>query len=177
MSRTSRVLLLSGDYAERLSALYEAALEAAEHEASESASGARRIGEQSAYTTLRAEHDALREEAERAGTVVVLKALGRKEWRAIKDKHPPRDAAEHGEDVAKADRLAGVNTESVEDDLVYASLVEPEFSSRAAFDEWVDDLSEGEFTTIVNRAWALTNVAMVDPKSLPASLTRSSGES
>jgi hypothetical protein len=64
---------------------------------------------------------------------------------------------------------------SVEDDLVYATVVEPVFTSRGDFDEWAnDDLSEGEFEVLLQAAWELANVGRFDPKSLPASLTRKS---
>ena len=117
----------------------------------------------------------LKEQAEADGLRVVLKAVGRREWRRLKEAHPPR--TEGDAEVVKGDRLAGVNVTTVEDDLVYASLVEPAFDNRAQYDEWADELSEGEFQTILRRAWSLANVAQFDPKSLPASPTRSNGES
>ena len=118
------------------------------------------------YAALKAEADA---DAETKGRVVTLQALGRREWRALKEKHPPRVGDGVDEDTAKGDRLAGVNTSTVEDDLVYAALVRPEFTSRGAFDEWADALSEGEWQVLVQDAWRLVNVASFDPKSLPPS--------
>lgn len=162
MPRTSTILLITGDYAERLDALIDEVREA--ERASDS--GVRRLADGAQLLELRAAYDELRAEAEAAGVKVVLQAIGRREWRRLREKYPPR--TEGPEDVVKTDRLAGVNIEAIEDDLVYESLVEPSFDSRAQFDEWADDLSEGEFQTIAGRAWQLVNVARFDPKSLPA---------
>src|SRR5690606_11689229 len=104
-----------------------------------------------------------------------LEAIGRRAWRELQEKHPPR--TEGDPDTIKSDQMAGVHIKDASDDLVYASLVEPEFSSRAAYDEWADTLSEAEFQTILRRAWELANVSQYDPKSLPASRTRSTGGS
>lgn len=165
MARTDRVILLTGDYSQRLNALYSAAREALEDESP------RTMAEGDPYAELQAEYAELKAEAEAEATVVEMTAIPRPKWRALKAKYPPRD--EGHEDVVKGDLLAGVNTEEVEDDLVYASLTTPEFKSRAAFDEWADTLSEGEWQTIVIKAWELANGARFDPKSLPASRTPS----
>jgi hypothetical protein len=133
----------------------------------------RRMGE-SADADLAAARQAfndLRAEAEADGIRVTLKAIGRKEWREIREKHPPRSGEGVDPEVAKQDRLAGVNADTVEDDLVYAALVAPEFKSRDAFNEWVDELPEGDFQAVLQRAWSMVNVARVDPKSLPVSPT------
>lgn len=166
--RTTTVLLLSGDYADRLDDLYGRA------EQVEQSERPARLGESSEYAAIRAEYEALKAEAEAAATKVSLEAIGRKQWRALKERHPPRKGDDVDEDVRRGDRAAGVNIETVEDDLVYASLVEPKFESRAQYDEWADSLSEAEFQTVLFAAWKLVNVARTDPKSLPASPTRSS---
>lgn len=167
MARTSTILLLTGDYYERLSDLADEAREA-------ELSGGRRVADKARYKAIREEYEALRAEAEDAGVRVTLQSIGRAAWRQIKADHPPR--IDGDESTIKADRIAGVNLETVEDDLLYASVVEPEFKSRAAFDEWADSLSQPEFQTLVNRAWELLTTVRTDPKSLPASPTRSSDE-
>ena len=166
MARTDKVILLTGDYAQRLDALYAQATEALEDETPRTAL------EGDPYQQLVSDYDALKAEATEAATVVEMTAVGRKAWRALCEKHPPRTEGEH-EDVLTGDRLAGVNTNSVEDDLVYASLTAPTFDLRSEFDEWADSLSEGEWQTLVRKAWELANGARFDPKSLPASRTRS----
>lgn len=167
MPRTATVHLLGGDYAERLNALYQAANEARDDD------GPRTMAEAHPYDTLSAEYAALKAEALEAATTVELTAIGRKAWRELKAKHPIRSGEGVPEEDAKSDRRAGVNVETVEDDLVYASITAPSFSTRAAFDEWADRLSEGEWQTLTGKAWELANMARFDPKDLPSSLTRS----
>lgn len=157
-----------GDFPERLDRAYAAAQAALEDESP------RTLLEDDPYTILKAEYDELREESREAsraaGTYVVLREVSRKDWRRIKADHPPR--TEGDPEVVKVDRAAGINTESAEDDLVYAALVEPEFTSRAAFDEWADNLGAGKFATIAGTAYELMVGARRDPKSLPDSPTR-----
>ena len=166
MARTTRVLLLQGDYADRLEALGQAALAARDDKAP------LLEGETHPYDVLNAEYEALKAEAERDAEAqdraVDLRAIGRTKWRELRAKHPARTEG----DGAEGDRLAGVNTESIEDDLVFATVSEPKFISRAAFDEWADELSEGEWQVLVAKSWELANGARLDPKSLPALPTR-----
>lgn len=168
MAQTTTIHLLTGDYPDRLNAAFAAA------KAAEKDDSPLLMGEDHPYDVLSAEYAELKAEAEDAGISVTLTAIGRKGWRQLKVDHPPR--TEGDADTIKADRLAGVNTATVEDDLVFASVSAPEFSSRGAYDEWADSLSEGEFQTILNRAWSLANVAQYDPKSLPVSRTQTSGK-
>lgn len=167
MARTRSLLLLTGDYAERLGALYAAAQAAAKDTDAQPLT----IGEDDPYLTLKAEYETLKAEAEAEGIRVDLAAVGRREWRKLKEAHPPR-LDNPDPEVVKADRLAGVNTDSVEDDLVHASLTFPKLTSRAAYDEWADSLSEGDFQTVLAAAWELANGSRFDPKTLPASPTR-----
>lgn len=161
MPVTKTLHLLTGDYPDRLDQL-EAALNRAEKDAD---GGVPRTAlEGDPVEELSAEFTAMKAEAREAGTTVVLTAVGRKVWRELKAKHPVRSGDDVDPDVAKADRNAGVNTETVEDDLVYESLTAPQFSSRAGFDEWADKLSEGEWQTILVTAWGLANGARLGPK-------------
>ena len=169
MPRTTTVHLLTGDYADRLSALWVAAQEAAKDETPLVST------EVHPFDALKDDYDALKAEALEAGTSVTMTAVGRKKWRELKEKHPARSGEDVDADTAKGDRLAGVNTDAIEDDLVYASLTSPELGSRDAFDEWADGLSEGEWQTLVTRAWELANGVRLDPKELPPLPTRSDG--
>lgn len=169
MAQSTTIHLLTGDYPDRLQTLWAAA------QAAEKDNAPLLAGEEHPYDVLSAEYAALKAEAESEGIAVTLTAVGRKGWRELKQKHPAR--TEGDPEAIKQDRLAGVNADTVEDDLVYASVTSPTFSSRGAYDEWADALSEGEFQTILAKAWSLANVAQHDPKSLPASRTRTSGES
>lgn len=171
-ARTTRTRMFPpGDYNERLSTLW-AAIQAATEDDSP-----RLLTEESALDQLRQEYEALRDEsleaAKAARRFVRMEALGRAEMRSLKAKHPPRTEGADEDDL-KADRAAGLNLQGVEDDLVFASIIEPEFSSRGDYDSWADDLSEGEFDVLLKLAWELANIAQFDPKSLPASPTRKS---
>lgn len=167
MPRTTTVHLLTGDYADRLESLGQAALLALKDDSP------RTTIEAHPYETLRQEYDALKAEAIAAGTTVAMTAVGRKVWRELKEKHPPRTGEDVDAETQRQDRLAGVNADSVGDDLVYASVTSPEFKTRAAFEEWADSLSEGEWNEILGRAWELANGARLDPKDLPALPTTS----
>lgn len=167
MPRTTTVHLLTGDYADRLAAI------GIQAEAALKDTTPLTAAETHPYEALKADYDALKAEALEKATSVTLTAVGRKKWRELKEKHPPRTGEDVDPETARGDRLAGVNTISVEDDLVYASLVSPEFKSRDAFDEWADERSEGEWQVLVARAWELANGARLDPKELPPLPTRS----
>lgn len=178
MAQTSTITFPDGDYPTRLSNAYAAFQEALEDEQNDDRRGPRRVGETPASVRLAAEYNALKAEAEADAhekrRVVTVRALGRSEWRRLKEAHPPRTEADVDAETAKSDRMAGVNIETVEDDLVFAAVVEPEFTSRADYDEWADTLSHGEFQAVLTRAWSLVRVAQADPKSLPPSPTLSS---
>lgn len=165
MPRTATVHLLGGDYAERLNVLYQAAHDARDDDAP------RTMAEAHPYDTLSAEYAELKAEALSVATTVELTAVGRKEWRALKAKHPIRSGEGVDAETSKADRLAGVNVETIDDDLVYATVTTPSFNGRDAFDEWADRLSEGEWQALVVKSWELANQARFDPKDLPSSPT------
>lgn len=178
MARTTVVHLLTGDYPDRLDVAKRAAEAAARNDAPTT------MLEADPYEELSAEYDALKAEAIEAGITVNLTAVGRKTWRALKEKHPPRSGEGVAKEVADGDRLAGVDTDGVEDDLVLESIkawqvesgqTDPRVSSRAAFDEWADTLSEGEWQVLVIKAWELANGARLDPKDHLPSRTRSDG--
>lgn len=186
MPRTTTVHLLTGDYPDRLAELVVAAQEALKDSTPLTAI------EEHPYTAIIGQHKALKAEAIEAGVTVNLAALGRTTWRRLKEKHPPR--TEGPEEAVKGDRSAGVNADTVEDDLIHASVTNPDVSCagdmrvktepchadnpcgrRAAFDEWSEDFSEGEWQVLVIKAWELTNGARLDPKDLPPLPTPSEG--
>lgn len=179
MAQTLTRTFPDGDYPSRLQSLY-AAQQAAFEDEQKNGRGPLLNGQLSPAEELAAEYTALKAEADADAAekrrVITLKALGRRQWRPLKEAHPPRAGEGVDEDTARSDRLAGVNTETVEDDLVYASVVSPEFRDRAAFDEWADNLAEGEWKVLVTDAWRLVNVAQYDPKSLPSSRTQTADE-
>lgn len=178
MAQIIRRVIPDGDYATRLSALYTASMAAAEDEKknpptlyADEIPRSEQLATEHAELLRKAEAD-----AKKKRRVVVLRGLGRAKWRELKAAHPMRVGDEFEADVKKGDRLAGVNTETVEDDLVFASISEPKFKDRADYDQWAnEDISEGEFQMLLRDAWSLVNVAQVDPLSLPPSQIRSNG--
>jgi hypothetical protein len=182
MAQTLRRVFPDGDYPQRLNDLW-AAIEAAEKAERDDAAPALLEGEESPFDTLVAQYAALKAEAEADAAekrrVVVLRAVGRGKWRDLKQRHPARPKSDAVDDkTAEGDRLAGVNTDTIGDDLLYASVQEPMFSSRGDFDDWLDEvLSEGEFSILERDAWSLVNGAQFDPKPPPSSPTRSNGTS
>jgi len=168
MSREVTRYLLTGDYTERLNELYAAAQAAGNAEGGESG----RLGDSDPYVELSREYEALKAEAEEKAVKVTMRTLSRGAWRKLKAEHPPR--TEGDADSLKADRTSGLNTETAEDDLVFASVAAPVFTSRAAFDEWADDLPEADWRLLLTTAWGLATESRFDPKSLPASPTRTS---
>lgn len=134
---------------------------------------ARTLLEGSRDEELRSEFEALKQEARDAGAVVVVKQLGNNAWREIKKNHPPRRQPDVDAETERGDRFAGCNVETVSDDFLCATIVTPEFKSRAAFDEWMagDPLTPGEYDAVFSAAWGLTHGAPFDPGSLPDSPT------
>lgn len=169
MPRTRTVSFYADDFEDRLSALLTEVAALEKHAGGSS----RRLVESPELAAKREEFNALRREAQASATVITLRALSRAQWLALKRDHPPRTEGVD-DDTRKADAAYGLNVEAAEDDLVYAALVSPEFRSRAAFDEWVNDvLSAAEFGRLAQVAFELIAVAP-DPKSLPALPTPSS---
>lgn len=179
MAQTLRRVFPDGDYPQRLNDLW-AAIEAAEKAERNGDSPELLEGEKSPFEELVEQYAALKAEAEADAAekrrVVVLRAVGRGKWRELKQRHPARPKSETVDDkTAEGDRLAGVNTDTIGDDLLYASVQEPIFSSRGDFDQWADEvLSEGEFTILERDAWGLVNGAQFDPKPPPSSTIRNS---
>lgn len=158
-----------GDFADRLDRAYAAAMDALENE------GPRTLMEEEPYTVLKREYDELCEESRTASKdarlFVRFGEVSRKQWREIKAVHPPR--TEGDDETVSGDRYLGFNVESGQDDLVFAAIVEPEFSSRKDFDDWADNLGAGKWEAVSKKALEVTLGARVNPKSLPDSLTKS----
>lgn len=179
MSDAKVIDLLTESYADRLDVLWRAVEQAAKDEdkaaGGEGPSGLT-LDEVGDSVRLAEQYENLRSEAiedAKANRRHVEMRLERKAWRELKEKHPPRSGEGVEKDVADADRNAGLNVDTASDDLLYAAIVEPEFTSRGAFDEWADALTNGQFTTLVLAAWSHANGARYNPKALPDSLTRS----
>lgn len=167
MAMLEKVTFFTGDYGQRLEAL-ESALANARKDRDRAASTNGGVPQTMIETDpvpeLEAQLEALYAEAIAEASVVALAPVKRDAWRKLKEAHPPRSGDGVPDDDRKADAAAGHNVATIDDDLVQASLVEPEFKSRAAFDEWAGELGAGEWQTLVNVAWEITNGIRSVPK-------------
>lgn len=187
--------LFVDDYEDRLNRAYGAVM------AAENSKVTLLIGEDHPAVALAEEYRALREEANAAaaaaGRFYQVRLIPRGEWKQLAVAHPVRTEHEDPDEV-QADRLAGLNTESVREDLLHAALVQPPAmacqhdqdqgdaictttnpcSARGAFDAWIlEEISDGEYEAMVQEAWTLANSARLDPKALPSSPTTTSDAS
>lgn len=192
--RTDRVVLLTGDYADRLDRIEAAAALAAKAQEKAAKEGGRRLGDSvggDAVAELAAEYEEVKAEAEANGIIVDLQSVTRREWRGIREKYPPRV----GEDVpardAQVDRGVGVNVVDAEDDVIYHSLVAVTENGKTTryrddegrtvvtlevFADWADTLSPGDYDKVATAAWDLA-VQSRGPKSPPFSLIQRSEQS
>lgn len=170
MARTRPVYFWTDEEVDRISRLAEAAEQAVRAEARPAST----LLEGDPVATLTAEYEAERKAIEQAakddGRYAVLRELGRNAWREVKSNHPPREDN-------RADSVLGFNTDTVEDDLVRAAVIEPSFATVAEFDTWAEEQGNSAWALLSATAWELTNGERRDPKPLPASLTRSTEQS
>jgi hypothetical protein len=184
MARTKTLILLNGDYSDRLDDLWRQAVAIEERERDrqseqrEDNKGGtrRRLGaapqaEAAEYERISGEYDNLKAEAEAAGTHVTLRALRDDEWDELVEAHPARGDDDPAYD---SDKALGFNEKTGRRALVQAGLVAPAFESRAKFDTWVREreLSRGDVETMALAVWNLTNRSVMDPKSLPGFSSR-----
>jgi hypothetical protein len=157
--RTTRIPLYQGDDLERIEEL-RADLERAKH----AEGGPARVGDTgSGVASAKAALLAAYAEAKPRAVLVTVKALGRRQWRSLIEAHPPREG--NREDDMHGG-IANINT--LQDPLVVASITEPEFPTPADRDDFLDALSDADFTSIFRAAFALNRVPGGDPKDLLA---------
>lgn len=98
--------------------------------------------------------------ADKKAAVVTIRALGRKEWRALVAQHTPREGNEQ-------DAAVGVNEDTFPDALVPASIVsvKPSQGDQAAF---LDALSDAQFGDLYTAAFYLNRTVGTPPKALSA---------
>lgn len=104
-------------------------------------------------------HDAYLADAETRAIKAVLHALPRKKYRALVNDHPPRDGNE-------GDKGLGFNDETFGEVLVPLSLASPTFDTTAERDEFLDELSQGQFRLLYIQAFLLNTSNGADPKAL-----------
>ncbi|KAB2807984.1 hypothetical protein F9L07_25275 [Pimelobacter simplex] len=127
-------------------------------------------------------HDAFVREATERARKVVIQALPRRKKRELEAKHPARmvtqkvpdpDAGEGAErevEVVHADDTKGFNFETMADDLVPLSIAPGQFTSDAARDAFIDDLSDPHFNAVYNAAIRLNTEDGGIPKAEASSL-------
>lgn len=157
--RTDTVVIFQGDDVTRLAALEEKVARLAPRKPLEGEGSSETGADAGEYASAREEHAALLAEAEGRAVTVVLRAIGRKTWRGLVLKHPPRDGV-------KEDENMGINTVTFGDDLVPACLASPVFESDALRDVFLDSLSSVQFGELEARAWALNQIGVGAPKAL-----------
>ena len=169
--RTETVVILQGDDDEQLRQ-YRAYAESLRFDAdrlrprSEPKAAAQPMGDASRWEKADAEATEAEQvandfavEASRRGVTVVLRSVGRKAWRDLFDKHPPRDGNE-------GDEAVGVNLDTLPDDLVPACMGSPVFESDGEQEAFLDSLSAAEFGRLGQVAWLLNTRTSADPKAV-----------
>jgi hypothetical protein len=151
--RTATHIIYHGDDIEQIADLRIAADTATRQEKGNAA----RLGDLGdAQASWDAYHAFVDEAAERAVQIRVNQ-IGRKAFRALLTEHPPRD----GNDSDKAE---GFNDDTFPEALLLASMVEPEFPSNAARQEFLDSLADGDFDALFMKAYLINRSPGTDPK-------------
>lgn len=105
---------------------------------------------------------------EEATIVLVLKALPRPKFRALKDQHPPRkDADDNPAPEHTSDWRLGVNIDTFFDPLVRAELVSPVLDEETLTMLIEERLTDGQWDALTTTAWNL-NLEKVDVPFSPA---------
>lgn len=98
-----------------------------------------------------------------------LRALPRRDFRALVGAHPPRVVQEDGgeEHIDTRDMYVGVNTDTFYEGLIRAALVDPELDDEQ-WAQLVEKLTDRQFDNLSDAAWSL-NRTDADPFSRAAS--------
>lgn len=167
--RTETVHLFQGDDYAR-----EIELRAAVESAAVGA-GPKRLNDSDAVTEAANAYDDFMDGARERATVVTIKVLSRRDWRAVKSQHPPRrgepvvftypDGSQRSEPQPhELDEHFGVNVETVSDDLVPLAVVDGPFISISEKDTFLAGLSDPDFEKIAMRALRQNTNVGPDPK-------------
>lgn len=141
----------------------------------------RRLGDIGELDAATQEYDEAVAEAVPRGVTLKIEALPRRRWRELVAEHPPRpDVKDEGGEVVESypdDHALGFNFDSMADDLVRACIAEGQFDSRGERDEFLDDLSDGNFSRLYSAAIRLNQDGGPDPKvRLSSASARTSAE-
>lgn len=113
-------------------------------------------------------YDAFKAKALRRATNVGITALRKGVWRDLLGEHPPRkDVLDPEGDPVETfdqDTAVGFNVDTIALPLVLASIDLDQFDSEAERDEFVDNLSDPDFSRIYSEAVRVNTEAGPDPK-------------
>lgn len=161
--RTETVVVLQGDDDERVR-LLAAEVERLERSKPRASSGPRLLGDldpvekwEADLAEARRAHDECLRQSEERGVKVVLRAVGRKTWRELIAKHPPREG-----DEFEMDKQYGANIDALQEDLVPMCMASPT-GSKEEIAAFLDSLNEGQFGYLAIRAHALNMGRTADP--------------
>lgn len=108
------------------------------------------------------------EQIEEQTITLVLKALPRPKFRAMKDEHPPRKDAEGNTAPEHADDwLYKINMDTFWDPFIRASLVSPVLDEETLAVLLEERLTDGQWNALTTKAWNL-NLEKVDVPFSPA---------
>lgn len=110
-------------------------------------------------TELADEMEQLRQRMLEASFTFLFRALPRREYRDLRDEHPPR--RDRGESMFNASTFPPA--------LIRRSLVDPPIASDADFEQLLDKLTEGQVTELFSAAHLANEGGSDVPKSVPAS--------
>lgn len=167
------VTLLQGDDLDRVAELLAAVTQAA------SLTSPSRIGDADPTQDAIRAYDAFMDEASERAVKVELVALPRKRYREMVAAHPARmvPGPDGAEVVHEDDADAGFNTDTLGDDLVPLSFAPGQFGTDFERDEFVDALSDGQFSVLYSAALGLNRGFGPNPKArLSTHLAQTSGE-
>lgn len=150
--RTTEVVLFQGDDLDPIETLRAKVEEAA----LVSDGTSRRLNDDPVLSAAQ-EYDAFVDAAIERAVKVTLQALGRKQYRGLVEKHPPRPENE-------GDKEWGFNSDTFGDDLVPACIADGQFESARDMDAFLDDLSDGDWSRLVSAALMLNQGSGPDPK-------------
>lgn len=152
-ARTTTVTLFQGEDFDR-----ELELRKALEAAAVNADNPRRLGDSQTVRQAAEAYDEFVAEAAERGVKVALRSVKRSVWRELVAKHPPRPDNE-------SDASWGFNEEGMADDLVPLSvLTGDEFRNQQDVDDFLDDLSDADYSALYSAAVRLNQAQGPDPK-------------
>lgn len=133
------------------------------------ADGPRRINDtDSPAKAAAAAHEEFKAKALKRATKVGITALRGQEWRNLLAAHPPRKDVLDGEgEVVESfpqDAEVGFNVDTIALPLVLASIDADQFDSDADRAEFVDDLSDPDFSRVFSQCVRVNTEGSEDPK-------------